>query len=457
MQEIIGNLIYDFGDLVGLGDMIFPILMGVFLFFLLFLGFPVAVALATSGFLFAFLAGEFPLFNLLPIRIFGVVDNQILMAIPLFVFMGVMLERSRLAEELLDVIGHAAGGLRGGMGLAIILVGVLMGASTGIVGATVVTLGLLTLPVFLRRGYSKSLACGTICASGTLGQIIPPSLVLILLSDILGTGLGTLFAAAMIPGLLLAGLYAIYMLAIGWFRPDMAPAIPAEERDAMSRQELIRKLFFVVLPPIFLIFAVLGSIIGGIAAPTEAASMGGIGSILIAYLGKRLTKKVVIETVQGTLRISAMVFFILIAAQAFSLAFRGLNGDELIEMLFQFVPGGVTSDIIFVLLMLFLLGFFLEWIEICYIVLPLFWPILDKSGVDPVWFAILAGVNLQTSFLTPPVGWALFFLKGVAPPEVTSKDIYVGVMPFVALQLVGLVLLFLYPSIATWLPKAIGW
>ena len=257
--------------------------------------------------------------------------------------------------------------------------------------------------------------------------------------------------------LLLAGLYAIYMLAIGWFRPDMAPAIPAEERDAMSRQELIRKLFFVVLPPIFLIFAVLGSIIGGIAAPTEAASMGGIGSILIAYLGKRLTKKVVIETVQGTLRISAMVFFILIAAQAFSLAFRGLNGDELIEMLFQFVPGGVTSDIIFVLLMLFLLGFFLEWIEICYIVLPLFWPILDKSGVDPVWFAILAGVNLQTSFLTPPVGWALFFLKGVAPPEVTSKDIYVGVMPFVALQLVGLVLLFLYPSIATWLPKAIGW
>ena len=457
MQEIIGNLIYDFGDLVGLGDMIFPILMGAFLFFLLFLGFPVAVALATSGFLFAFLAGEFPLFNLLPIRIFGVVDNQILMAIPLFVFMGVMLERSRLAEELLDVIGHAAGGLRGGMGLAIILVGVLMGASTGIVGATVVTLGLLTLPVFLRRGYSKSLACGTICASGTLGQIIPPSLVLILLSDILGTGLGTLFAAAMIPGLLLAGLYAIYMLAIGWFRPDMAPAISAEERDAMSRQELIRKLFFVVLPPIFLIFAVLGSIIGGIAAPTEAASMGGIGSILIAYLGKRLTKKVIIETVQGTLRISAMVFFILISAQAFSLAFRGLNGDELIEMLFQFVPGGVTSDIIFVLLMLFLLGFFLEWIEICYIVLPLFWPILDKSGVDPVWFAILAGVNLQTSFLTPPVGWALFFLKGVAPPEVTSKDIYVGVMPFVALQLVGLVLLFLYPSIATWLPKAIGW
>ena len=326
-----------------------------------------------------------------------------------------------------------------------------------VVGATVVTLGLLTLPVFLRRGYSKSLACGTICASGTLGQIIPPSLVLILLSDILGTGLGTLFAAAMIPGLMLAGLYAIYMLGIGWLRPDMAPAIPKEERDLMPRRVLIRKLFVVVMPPIFLIFAVLGSIIGGIAAPTEAASMGGIGSIFIAFLGKRLTKKVIIETVQGTMRISAMVFFILIAAQAFSLAFRGLNGDELILKLFQFVPGGATADLVFVLVMLFLLGFFLEWIEICYIVLPLFWPILDKSGVDPVWFAILAGVVLQTSFLTPPVGWALFFLKGVAPPEVSSMDIYVGVMPFVGLQLIGLVLLFMYPELATWLPNAIGW
>ncbi len=457
MREFIGNLIYDFGDLIGLGDMIFPVLMGLFLFFLLFLGFRVAIALAASGFLFLYLAGEFSLLNLLPIRIFGVLDNQTLMAIPLFVFMGVMLERSRMAEDLLDVIGHAAGGLRGGMGLAIILVGVLMGASTGIVGATVVTLGLLTLPVFLRRGYSKSLACGTICASGTLGQIIPPSLVLILLSDILGIGLGTLFAAAMLPGLLLAGLYAIYMLGIGHFKPEMAPAIPEEERSAMSRGELIKNLFVVVLPPIFLIFAVLGSIIGGIAAPTEAASMGGIGSILIAIIGKRLSKKVIIETVRGTMRISAMVFFILICAQAFSLAFRGLNGDELIVMLFQFVPGGVTADLVFVLVMLFLLGFVLEWIEICDIVLPLFWPVLDKIGVDPVWFAILAGVVLQTSFLTPPVGWALFFLKGVAPPEVSSKDIYIGVMPFVGLQLVGLVLLFFYPSIATWLPKAIGW
>jgi tripartite ATP-independent transporter DctM subunit len=343
------------------------------------------------------------------------------------------------------------------MGLSIILVGVLMGASTGIVGATVVTLGLLTLPVFVRRGYSHALACGTICASGTLGQIIPPSLVLILLSDILGEGLGTLFAAAMLPGLSLAALYAIYMLLVGWLFPQMAPAIPLEERAQITRIALVGKVIKVVLPPILLIFAVLGSIIGGIAAPTEAASMGALGSLLIAFLGGRLNRQVLTETVRNTLRISAMVFFILICAQAFSLAFRGLNGDELIAALFELVPGGVTADIIFMLLLLFVLGFFLEWIEISYIVLPLFLPIFEGTDVNMVWLAIMVGMVLQTSFLTPPVGWALFFLKGVAPPEVSTRDIYVGVMPFVLLQLVGLVLLFQYPQIALWLPKAIGW
>ena len=433
------------------------ILMALGFFVLLFVGFPVAIALAASGLLFGYLGFGMGLFNLLPLRIFGLMENYTLLAIPLFVFMGVMLERSRIAEELLDVIGHAAGGLRGGMGLSIILVGVLMGASTGIVGATVVTLGLLTLPVFLRRGYSKSLACGTICASGTLGQIIPPSLVLILLADIMGVGLGTLFAAAMMPGLLLAGLYATYMLFLGWLRPDMAPAIPAEERALMSRGELLVKIFKVVLPPISLIFAVLGSIIGGVAAPTEAASMGALGSILIAAIAGRLDRRVLRETVQNTLRISAMVFFILICAQAFSLAFRGLNGEVLIEDLFKLVPGGVTADIIFMLVLLFILGFFMEWIEICYIVLPLFLPIFAGTDVDMVWLAMLVCVVLQTSFLTPPVGWALFFLKGVAPPEITSGDIYIGVMPFVGLQVIGLLLLFNYPEIATWLPKAIGW
>ncbi len=436
---------------------ILAILMALGFFVLLFIGFPVAIALAASGLLFGYLGFGMGLFNLLPQRIFGLMENYTLLAIPLFVFMGVMLERSRIAEELLDVIGHAAGGLRGGMGLSIILVGVLMGASTGIVGATVVTLGLLTLPVFIRRGYSKALACGTICASGTLGQIIPPSLVLILLADIMGQGLGTLFAAAMLPGLLLAGLYATYMLFLGWLRPDMAPAIPVEERALMSRGELLVKIFKVVLPPISLIFAVLGSIIGGIAAPTEAASMGALGSILIAAMAGRLDRRVLRETVQNTLRISAMVFFILICAQAFSLAFRGLNGEVLIEDLFKLVPGGVTADIIFMLVLLFILGFFMEWIEICYIVLPLFLPIFAGTDVDMVWLAMLVCVVLQTSFLTPPVGWALFFLKGVAPPGVTSGDIYIGVAPFVGLQVIGLLLLFNFPEIATWLPKAIGW
>ena len=433
------------------------ILMGLSFFGLLFIGIPVAIALASTGLFFGYLGFGVTLFNLLPQRIFGLMENYTLMAIPLFVFIGVMLERSKVANDMLDVIGHAMGGLRGGMGLAIILVGVLMGASTGIVGATVVTLGLLTLPVFLRRGYSKSLACGTICASGTLGQIIPPSLVLILLSDILGQGLGTLFAAAMIPGLLLAAIYVMYLLMVGWLRPDMAPAIPVEERAQVSKLQLLVKLIKVVVPPIGLIVAVLGSIIGGIAAPTEAASIGALGSILVAFFARRLTWQVLTETVRNTLRISAMVFFILICAQAFSLAFRGLDGDQLVLQLFELVPGGPTADIIFMLFLLFILGFFMEWIEISYIVLPLFLPILNATGADMVWIAILVCLVLQTSFLTPPVGWSLFFLKGVAPPEVSSRDIYVGVMPYVLLQVVAVVLLFQFPDIATWLPKAIGW
>jgi len=438
-------------------DEILAILMLVGFFGLLLAGFPVAIAIAAAGLLFGFLGFGMNLFNLLPIRIYGVVTNYTLMAIPLFVFMGVMLERSRLAEELLDVVGHLAGGLRGGMGLSIILVGVLMGASTGIVGATVVTLGLLTLPVFLRRGYAKPLACGTICASGTLGQIIPPSLVLILLADILGQSVGTLFAAAMVPGLLLAGVYAVYMLAIGYLMPGVAPPIPKAERMEMSAGQLAFKTVRVVLPPFLLIVAVLGSIIGGIAAPTEAASMGALGSILVVAIARRLSLRVLTETVQSTLKISAMVFFILICAQAFSLAFRGLNGEDLVKDMFSLVPGGLNGAIIFMLFLLFLLGFFLEWIEICYIVMPLFLPVVAGTGVDLVWLAVLVCLNLQTSFLTPPVGWSLFFLKGVAPPGVTTRDIYVGVVPFVALQVVALVFVYFYPGLATWLPKAIGW
>ncbi len=432
-------------------------LMLVSFFVLLMAGVPVGLTLATSGFIFGYLGFGPLLFNLLPHRIFGVVTNYTLLAIPLFVFMGVMLEKSKLAEELMDVIGYLAGALRGGLGIGIVLVGVLMGATTGIVGATVVTLGLLTLPGMLRRGYDKGLACGVICASGTLGQIIPPSLILILLADIMNLSVGTLFAAAMIPGLMLAGIYVIYILVLGMVRPEMVPAVTAEERAQVSTRQLMGKLVRVVAPPIGLVGAVLGSIIAGIAAPSEAASMGALGSILVAAIGRRLTWTVLRDTVQATTRITAMVLFILICAQVFSLAFRGLQGEKLVEDAFALLPGGINADIWFLMLLIFILGFFIEWIEISYIAVPLFLPIFIKAGVDLTWLATLICVNLQTSFLTPPFGWSLFFLRGVAPPEVTTNDIYRGIVPFVAMQLVALVLVFAFPDLALWLPKAIGW
>jgi tripartite ATP-independent transporter DctM subunit len=386
-----------------------------------------------------------------------VVTNSTLLAIPLFVFMGMMLERSRLAEDLMDVIGHAAGALRGGLGIGIVLVGVLMGATTGIVGATVVTLGLLTLPGMLRRGYDKGLACGVICASGTLGQIIPPSLILILLADILNESVGTLFAAAMFPGLMLAGIYCTYILVLGIVRPDMVPAIPSDERALVSKAELTLRIVKVVAPPVGLVGAVLGSIIAGIAAPSEAASMGALGSIVITGLTGRMSMRVLRETVQATTKITAMMMFILICAQAFALAFRGLQGEKLVQDFFAYLPGGINADIWFLMFIIFVLGFFIEWIEISYIAVPLFLPVFIAAQVDMVWLAALICVNLQTSFLTPPFGWALFFLRGVAPPEITTGDIYRGIVPFVLMQILALVLVFFFPGIATWLPKAIGW
>ena len=431
------------------------LLIGFFL--LLIAGVPVGITLAASGFVFGFMGFGESLFNLLPARIYGVVANYQWLAIPLFVFMGVMLEKSRLAEDLLDVIGHLAGGMRGGMALGIIGVGVLMGATTGIVGATVITLGLLTLPTLLRRGYDPAISCGAICASGTLGQIIPPSLVLILLSDIMQLSVGTLFAAAVMPGFMLAALYAAWIVVNGVLRPNTMPPLPLAERQALSRRELWLRVLKVALPPLALVFAVLGSIIAGIAAPTEAASMGALGSIVVVALARRLSLDVLREVMRSTTRISAMVLFILISSQVFSLAFRGLHGDRLIEDLFALLPGGVNAGIWFLMALIFVLGFFLEWIEISYIAVPLFLPIFRNAGVDPVWLAMLITVNLQTSFLTPPFGWALFFLRGVAPPQITTRHIYLGVVPFVALQILGIVLLFSFPKIATWLPKAIGW
>ena len=426
-------------------------------FVMLMIGVPVATTLATVGFVFGYLGFGDSLFSLLPARVYGIVAGYQWMSIPRFVFMGVMLEKSRLADDLLDVMGHLAGGLRGGMGVGIILFGVLMGATTGIVGATVITLGLLSLPTLIQRGYDKSLSCGMICASGTLGQIIPPSLILILLSDIMQLSVGTLFAAAVGPGMLLAAVYIIYLLVRGMMNPELMPPIPLAERDLVSRRQLWVRFCKVVVPPILLVVAVLGSIVGGVAAPTEAASMGAVGSVLITLLSGRFRFSVLKEVAMETSKITAVMMFILMMAQVFALSFRGLHGEDLITRMFDLLPGGVNSDIWFMMALIFVLGFFIEWIEISYIAVPLFLPALLAQGVDPVWLAMLITVNLQSSFLTPPFGWALFYLKGVAPPEITIKHIYKGVVPFVCLQGVALLLVFVFPQTALWLPKAIGW
>jgi len=433
------------------------IAMVVTLFGMILGGIPVPFALAGSGILFGLIGFGPDLFSLLPLRMFGIATNYSLLAIPLFVFMGVLLEKSRMAERMLDVIGHLAGRRAGGMAMAIVFVGVLMGASTGIVAATVVTVGLITLPTLLRRDYDPRLACGTICASGTLGQIIPPSLVLILLADITGESIGTLFAAALIPGLMLGGLYFAYIILTAWRSPGKMPPIPEAERDGMSRGRLLLDLLKVVVPPMALVVAVLGSIIGGVAAPTEAASMGALGAILLVGLSGRLSFGVMRETVDSTFKITGMTLFVLMCAQVFSLSFRGLGGDDLIDQLFEFLPGGMWGGLIFMLLLLFVLGFFLDWIEISYIVLPLMLPFFHQQGTDIIWLCMLVAMNLQTSFLTPPFGWSLFYLKGVAPPQVTTGDIYRGVLPYIGIQAFGLVLVMIFPSIATWLPKAIGW
>ena len=426
-------------------------------FVMLMIGVPVAITLATVGFVFGYLGFGPVLFNLLPARVFGVVAGYQWLAIPLFIFMGITLEKSGLADDLLDVIGHVAGGVKGGMAVGIILFGALMGATTGIVGATVITLGLLTLPTLIRRGYDKSIACGAICASGTLGQIIPPSLILILLSDIMQLSVGTLFAAAVGPGMLLVLVYIVFILILGWLKPDLMPPIPKEERSRVSGKELWIRFWKVVVPPIMLVVAVLGSIVAGIAAPTEAAAMGAIGGVIVTIFSGRFSWAKLKLVALDTTKISAIMMFILICAQVFALSFRGLNGEELIAGMFEVIPGGVNSDIWFMLLLIFILGFFIEWIEISYIAVPLFLPVLIAQGADPVWIAMMITVCLQSSFLTPPFGWALFYLKGVAPPEVKIKHLYKGVIPFVCMQGVALFIVFYYPQISLWLPKAIGW
>lgn len=435
------------------------LLMIVFFFLILFSGLPVGFGVMAVGLIFGFIGGQGFFFNILPSKVYGVITNYTLITIPLFVFMGLMLERSKIAERMLDVVGHLWGRMPGGMLLAVIFVGVLMGAATGIVGASVVALTLIGLPGLLRRNHRPSLACGTVCASGTLGQIIPPSLVLIVLADIMNLSVGTLFAAALMPGLLLAGLYVVYLSTLVALTPGAMPPIPQEERDAISGRQLAKDVVVTVVPPLLLMLAVLGSIIAGFAAPTEAASVGAVGALVLTALFGRLKWSVFQDVCFSSLRISSTIFFILIGAQVFALAFRGLSGELLIEQMFGLLPGGFWAALIFMLVLIFILGFFLEWIQISYIVLPLLIPFITdlRPEVSLTWLTILVAVNLNTSFMTPPFGWSLLFMRGVAPEGVTTNMIYRGIIPFVVLQLVGLGLVMTYPEIALWLPRAIGW
>ncbi len=439
-------------------------------------GYPVAFALGGTALLFALigaLAGVFDsaLLAAMPSRLYGIITNTTLIAVPLFVFMGVMLERSRIAEQLLGTMAALFGSLRGGLGISVTIVGMLLAASTGIVGATVVTMGLLSLPTMLRRGYHPALAAGTICASGTLGQIIPPSIILVLLGDVLASAyqqaqldmgifapdtvsVGDLFAGALLPGLLLVGLYILYLVLLAWWRPWAAPAVAQRERD-LRGSALLAELSRVLLPPLLLILAVLGSILLGLATPTEAAAVGAIGAMLLALGQRRLNLEVLREVMRSTVQVTSMVFLIFIGASIFSLVFRGLGGDELVERLLTDLPGGVFTAVLVVMLIMFLLGFILDFIEITFVVVPIVGPILLAMGLDPVWLGVMIAINLQTSFLTPPFGFALFYLRGVAPPELETAQIYRGVLPFILIQLLVLGMLALWPGLATWLPALI--
>jgi tripartite ATP-independent transporter DctM subunit len=453
-----------------------PLLLFLAVGVVLLLGYPVAVSLGGTALVFAFIGEWFGLFDhafidALPNRMYGIMTNETLIAVPLFVFMGVMLERSRVAENLLDTMALLFGPMRGGLGISVIVVGMLLAASTGIVGATVVTMGLLSLPTMLRRNYSPSVAAGTICASGTLGQIIPPSIVLVLLGDVLSAAyqqaqlelgvwspdtvsVGDLFVGALIPGVLLVGAYIAYMIGVAMFRPDAVPAIPAAERPRHDARFWLR-VIRVILPPLGLIVAVLGSILYGIATPTEAASVGAVGAVLLAAAQRQLNLETLRGVVRQTTLVTSMVFFIFIGAAIFSLVFRGFEGDEMVTRFLTGLPGGTVSAVALVMLVMFLLGFILDFIEITFVVVPIVGPVLLAMGLDPVWLGVMIAINLQTSFLTPPFGFSLFYLRGVAPPEVTTIQIYRGVMPFIVLQLLMLVALAFFPQLATWLPDAL--
>lgn len=413
----------------------------------LILGYPVAFALGAVSLLFGVLFLGLDFFSLLPLRIWGIMTNFTLLAVPLFIFMGIILDRSGLAEDLLETIGKLCGKLSGGLAIGIVIVGAMLAATTGVVGATVVTMGIIALPTMLKHHYSPALASGTIAASGTLGQIIPPSIILILLGDVMGVPVGRLFMGAVIPGLLLVFFFMLFILLYAWRKPAMAPAL----HDSNEQLDT-RTLILTLLPPLLLIVAVLGSIFFGIASPTESAAVGAIGALVLAALHRKLDWQNLTDAMQKTTKLTSMVFLILIGATAFGLVFRGMGGDRLVMDVMTSLPGGQWGFLLVSMLLIFLLGFFLDFLQICFIVIPILTPIASQFGIDLLWFAVLIAINLQTSFLTPPFGFSLFYLKAVAPANIRIQDIYRGVIPFVLIQVIALLLLVLAPGLVTWLP-----
>ena len=416
----------------------------------LLLGYPVAFALAANGLLFAFIGiqsgfFEFSLMQALPERVFGIMANATLLAIPFFTFMGLILERSGMAEELLDTMGQLFGAVRGGLAYAVIFVGALLAATTGVVAASVIAMGLISLPIMLRYGYDRRLATGVIAASGTLAQIIPPSLVLIVLADQLGVSVGDMYRGALVPALVLTGLYVGYVLAMTLFKPSAAPALPAEART-LRGTDLWARATVTMLPPLALIFLVLGTIFLGIATPTEGGAMGAAGALLLAGLKGRLNRDMLRQAMDATTKLTTFVIFILIGSTVFSLVFRGVDGDLWVEQLLTALPGGALGFLLAVNLLIFVLAFFLDFFEIAFIIVPLLAPVAAKLGIDLVWFGVLLGINMQTSFMHPPFGFALFYLRSVAPASVKTSDIYWGAIPFVLIQIVMVLLVLVFPG-----------
>jgi len=424
-------------------------MIGIVMFFvalvMLLFGFPVAFTFGGIALIFGVFAEGFDMFAFMPFRIQSYMENTVMMAVPLFVFMGIVLQKTQLAEQLLEAMGKLFGGVRGGLAISTILVGALLAASTGVVGASVVAMGLISLPVMLKYKYSKSLACGTICASGTLGQIIPPSIILIILGEVLGIPVGDLFQAALYPGLILIACYIAYILITTWLNPESAPAIPYDENDGSRKQQIVNALK-AIIPPLTLVLVVLGSIFTGIATPTESSALGGIGALVLALIYRKFSFSMLFDSSLETVKITAMVFAILMGATAFSMAFSYTGGDYIVEEILLSLPGEKWGFIILSMITILILGFFIDFIEIAFIIVPILAPVAEALGINMVWFAILIAMNLQTSFLTPPFGFSLFYLKGVAPKGIQTTDIYKGVIPFICIQVLVLVSIIIFPN-----------